>query len=870
MKNKNISPWAWIPTLYFAQGLPYVAVMTISVIMYKNLGISNTDIALYTSWLYLPWVIKPFWSPFVDLLKTKRWWIVSMQLLVGAGLAGIAFTIPMSNFFQTTLAIFWLVAFSSATHDIAADGFYMLALNVQDQALYVGIRSTFYRIATIAGQGLLVMLAGGLETWTGSIKYGWSITFFILAGLFLAFCLYHKCILPKPDSDKAVVGENSASAIFSGFIETFASFFRKKQAGVAILFMLFYRFPEAQLVKLINPFLLDPIDKGGLGLTTAEVGLVYGTIGIIGLTLGGIIGGICAAKGGLQKWLWPMAWSLSLTCLTFVYLGYFQPQNFVIINLCVFIEQFGYGFGFTAYMLYLIYYSDGEHKTAHYAICTAFMALGMMLPGMAAGWLQELIGYENFFIWVMVCCTATIAVCAFIKIDPNYGKKAEGIPQKQNKPISIYRIFKHTENMTYRRSILKLLLTFFVFMTSTLLSRGAEPGAKPPRIRIKTGIEVLKEQNFKCLEGKRVGLITNPTGVDNHLISTIDILHEAPNVNLVALYGPEHGVRGDVHAGDKVDNANDSSTGLPVYSLYGKTRKPTPEMLKDIDVLVYDIQDIGCRSFTYISTMGVAMEAAAENNKEFIVLDRPNPIGGLKIEGNVVEDGYISFVSQFKIPYLYGLTCGELALMLNGEQMLSKPCNLHVVKMKGWKRKMDYVQTGLQWIPSSPHIPHPHSAFFYPVSGLLGELGYMSIGVGYTIPFQMFAAPWVEAEKLADNLNRLHLPGVIFRPMHLKPFYSVGKGEHLQGVQVHIVDFNKVSLSEIQFYVMQEVTALYPDRAVFDHADKERFHMFDLVSGSKEIRERFSQRNRWEDVRDYWYKDVDDFRQLSQKYYLYK
>ena len=869
MKNKNISPWAWIPTLYFAQGLPYVAVMTISVIMYKNLGISNTDIALYTSWLYLPWVIKPFWSPFVDLLKTKRWWIVSMQLLVGAGLAGIAFTIPMSNFFQTTLAIFWLVAFSSATHDIAADGFYMLALNVQDQALYVGIRSTFYRIATIAGQGLLVMLAGGLEIWTGSIKYGWSITFFILAGLFLAFCLYHKCILPKPDSDKAVVGENSASAIFSGFIETFASFFRKKQARVAILFMLFYRFPEAQLVKLINPFLLDPIDKGGLGLTTTEVGLVYGTIGIIGLTLGGIIGGICAAKGGLQKWLWPMAWSLSLTCLTFVYLGYFQPQNFVIINLCVFIEQFGYGFGFTAYMLYLIYYSDGEHKTAHYAICTAFMALGMMLPGMAAGWLQELIGYENFFIWVMVCCTATIAVCAFIKIDPSYGKKADS-PKNKINPFLFTGYLKHTENMTYRRSILKLLLTFFVFMTSTLLSRGAEPGARPPRIRIKTGIEVLKEQNFKCLEGKRVGLITNPTGVDNHLISTIDILHEAPNVNLVALYGPEHGVRGDVHAGDKVDNANDSSTGLPVYSLYGKTRKPTPEMLKDIDVLVYDIQDIGCRSFTYISTMGVAMEAAAENNKEFIVLDRPNPIGGLKIEGNVVEDGYISFVSQFKIPYLYGLTCGELALMLNGEQMLSKPCNLHVVKMKGWKRKMDYVQTGLQWIPSSPHIPHPHSAFFYPVSGILGELGYMSIGVGYTIPFQMFAAPWVEAEKLADNLNRLHLPGVIFRPMHLKPFYSVGKEEHLQGVQVHIVDFNKASLSEIQFYVMQEVTALYPDRAVFDHADKERFHMFDLVSGSKEIRERFSQRNRWEDVRDYWYKDVDDFRQLSQKYYLYK
>lgn len=431
MKDKKRSPWAWIPTLYFAQGLPYVAVMTISVIMYKRLGISNTDIALYTSWLYLPWVIKPFWSPFVDLLKTKRWWVVTMQLLVGAGLAGIAFTIPMDYFFQLTLAIFWLVAFSSATHDIAADGFYMLALSVHDQSLYVGIRSTFYRVATIAGQGLLVVLAGTLERWTGKVAFAWSITFFILAGLFLAFCLYHKYILPRPVSDKPVAGGlTNASDIFREFFATFASFFKKKQAGIAILFMLFYRFPEAQLVKLINPFLLDPVEKGGLGLTTEQVGWVYGTIGIIGLTIGGIIGGICAAKGGLQKWLWPMAWSISLTCLTFVYLGYFQPQDFFIINLCVFIEQFGYGFGFTAYMLYLIYYSDGEHKTAHYAVCTAFMALGMMLPGMAAGWLQEHIGYENFFIWVMVCCVATIAVCTFIKIDPEYGKK-EVTPDKQ-------------------------------------------------------------------------------------------------------------------------------------------------------------------------------------------------------------------------------------------------------------------------------------------------------------------------------------------------------------------------------------------------------------------------------------------------------
>lgn len=392
------------------------------------------------------------------------------------------------------------------------------------------------------------------------------------------------------------------------------------------------------------------------------------------------------------------------------------------------------------------------------------------------------------------------------------------------------------------------------------------------KIRIKTGIEVLKEQNFKCLEGKRVGLITNPTGVDNNLRSTIDILHEAPNVNLVALFGPEHGVRGDVHAGDHVTDIKDASTGLPVYSLYGKTRKATPEMLKDVDVLVYDIQDIGCRSFTYISTMGLAMEAAAENNKELIVLDRPNPVGGLKIEGNITEDDCISFVSQFKIPYLYGLTCGELALMLNGERMLKNAvtCNLKVVKMKGWKRKMSYTDTGLQWIPSSPHIPHPHSAYFYPVSGILGEFYYMNIGVGYTIPFQMFAAPWIKANEFAEAMNALNLPGVEFRPMYVKPFYNVGKGELLQGVQVHILNFKEARLSEIQFLIMQEVARLYPEHSVFEHADKGRFRMFDLVSGSKQIRERFTKNNRWEDIRDYWYKDVDSFRKLSKKYYLYR
>lgn len=388
--------------------------------------------------------------------------------------------------------------------------------------------------------------------------------------------------------------------------------------------------------------------------------------------------------------------------------------------------------------------------------------------------------------------------------------------------------------------------------------------------RVMTGLEVLKKDNFKILEGKRVGLITNPTGVDNSLKSTIDVLFEAPNVNLVALFGPEHGVRGNVHAGDTVVNSFDATTGLPVLSLYGKTRKPTPEMLKDIDVLVYDIQDIGCRSFTYISTMGVAMEAAAENGIEFVVLDRPNPIGGLKVEGNLVEDGYTSFVSQFKLPYLYGLTCGELAKMLVGEHMLKKDCKLTVVPMKGWKRKMNYTDTGLQWIISSPHIPQPQSAYFYPATGIVGELGYLSIGVGYTLPFELFAAEWIEADKLAKRMNALNLPGLKFRPIHIKPFYSTGQGKNYQGVQVHIMDINKAKLTEAQFYVMQELAAMYPDKTVFDNANEKRFDMFDKVCGSDQIRKRFSRNYRFDDIRDYWYKDVDNFKKLSRKYYLYK
>ena len=390
--------------------------------------------------------------------------------------------------------------------------------------------------------------------------------------------------------------------------------------------------------------------------------------------------------------------------------------------------------------------------------------------------------------------------------------------------------------------------------------------------QVMTGIDVLEQQAFKCLQGKRVGLITNPTGVNRHLVSTVDVLNNAPGVNLVALYGPEHGVRGDVHAGDKVDNIKDVKTGLPVYSLYGKTRKPTAEMLKDIDVLVYDIQDIGCRSFTFISTMGLAMEAAAENGKEFVVLDRPNPIGGLKVEGNITDSDCISFVSQFKIPYLYGLTCGELAQMLNGERMLnnSVQCKLTVVKMKNWKRKMNYAATGLQWIPSSPHIPQAVTAYYYPTSGILGELGYMSIGVGYTIPFQMFAASWINAIQLADAMNAHHLSGVTFRPIYLKPFYSVGKGEQMQGVQMHITDYQSVQLTPIQFILIEEIARLYPEHSVMEHADTKRFGMFDKVSGSKQIRERLALHNRWTDVKSYWDKDVEAFKALSKKYYLYK
>ncbi len=608
MSKQRGRPWAWIPSLYFAEGIPYVLVMTLSVIFYKRMGISNADIALYTSWLYLPWVIKPLWGPVVDILKTKRFWILIMQLFIGAGLAGVAFTIPLDRYFQLTLAFFWLLAFSSATHDIAADGFYMLGLSKSDQAFFVGIRSTFYRLAMLTGQGLLVILAGSLEartglppvelevkaikgatlaefnpgeitvqaesgercfisdkvleigidkiptenasalisevdtwnirhgfypedddeekdkagwwkkhvanpmgqflkntfgeaemniitkesgnlsfTWfhlsskpdpgekivmnfsfdkgdksiklareyrfeftednwdipalaviqldsrlgnetsasftglSGNIRFAWSIVFVVVALLFAGFHLYHRFVLPRPAADQPV--QNGEGGFLKEFIVTFAEFFKKKQIGVMLVFLLVYRLGESQLVKLASPFLLDSREASGLGLTTGDLGLIYGTIGIVALSLGGIIGGIAASRKGLKYWLWWMVAAMNLPNLVYVFLSYLMPSSLWVVGASVALEQFGYGFGFTAYMLYMIYISEGKHKTAHFALTTGFMALGMMIPGMLSGWLQELIGYQHFFVWVMICTIPGFLVIPFLKIDPQFGKR---------------------------------------------------------------------------------------------------------------------------------------------------------------------------------------------------------------------------------------------------------------------------------------------------------------------------------------------------------------------------------------------------------------------------------------------------------------
>ena len=416
------SAWWWIPSLYFGQGIPYVVVMTLSVVMYKNMNISNTDIALYTSWLYLPWVIKPLWAPFIDMFRTKRFWVVTLQLLIGAALALVALTIPLPGFFQITLAVFWLMAFGSATHDIAADGFYMLGLKQHQQAAFVGVRSTFYRIAMVTGQGGLVYLAGQLTETTGNVALAWTVVFFILAGMFLGLSIYHRFILPVPDGDQATA---SGAPVLKEFLATFAAFFRKKDIFIILAFLLLYRFAEAQLLKMAVPFLLDSVSTGGLGMGTQAVGIVYGTVGVIALTLGGLLGGYAISRQGLKFWLWIMVLSVHVPDVVFIYLSTAQPSDIFIVSAALAVEQFGYGFGFAAYMLYMIMISDGVHKTAHYAICTGFMALGMMLPGMFSGWIQSQLGYVNFFIWVCIATVPAFVVTAFVRIDPEFGKKQD-------------------------------------------------------------------------------------------------------------------------------------------------------------------------------------------------------------------------------------------------------------------------------------------------------------------------------------------------------------------------------------------------------------------------------------------------------------
>lgn len=415
-----MGPWSWVPSLYFLQAIPYVVAMTVSVVLYKNLGISNTDIALYTSWLYLPWVVKPLWSPVVDLLGRKRAWIVALQFVLGASLAMVALALPMPAFFQMTLAVFWLMAFASATHDIAADGFYMLALAQHEQAAFVGVRSAFFRVAMIAGQGGLVYLAGRIAETTGEVVAGWRFAFFVLAAAFVVLAAYHRFVLPRPDVDRPA----SRQAGFAGaFVATFADFFRKPGIVAIVAFLLLFRFAEAQALKLVTPFLLDPVDRGGLGLATSQVGIVYGTLGVIALTAGGLLGGWVISRDGLARWLWPMVFAMHLPNLVFVYLAYAQPSSLAIVAAALVVEQFGYGFGFAAYLLFMIMVAEGPTRTSHYAICTGFMALGMMLPGMASGWIQEQLGYARFFVWVCAATIPAFLVVAFVKVPPGFGAR---------------------------------------------------------------------------------------------------------------------------------------------------------------------------------------------------------------------------------------------------------------------------------------------------------------------------------------------------------------------------------------------------------------------------------------------------------------
>ncbi|MGP1392824.1 MAG: MFS transporter [Candidatus Cryptobacteroides sp.] len=433
--TKSALPWWWIPTLYFAEGIPYFIVNNISVIMFAKMGVPNETMSLYTSLLYLPWVIKPFWSPFVDIIKTKRWWIILMQIVMSISFIALVLSLPHPSqqmiaskntpvsMFTVMIILFYVTAIASATHDIAADGYYMLALKEEQQTFFVGIRSTFYRLSSIFGKGVLVMIAGLLELRTGNIPLAWSSVMAIAAIIFSVITIYHLFVLPAPDADYCRNTKGGAD-IAKEFADAFVGFFKKKGIIVALAFMLLYRFSEALMLKLVDPFFLDPVENGGLGISTAKVGFINGTVGIVAMLSGGIAGGIAASKWGLKKVLWPMALSLTLPCFVYVYMSVAQPSNLWLINACVAFEQLGYGFGFQAYMLYLIYFSAGEFKTSHYAICTGFMALGMMIPGIFAGYIWKWLGgYIGFFWFVMLCCLVTVVVTMLVKIDPEYGKK---------------------------------------------------------------------------------------------------------------------------------------------------------------------------------------------------------------------------------------------------------------------------------------------------------------------------------------------------------------------------------------------------------------------------------------------------------------
>jgi MFS transporter, PAT family, beta-lactamase induction signal transducer AmpG len=421
-KPATRTSWAWIPTLYFAEGLPNAIVVTVSVVLYKELGISNAQIAFCTGLFYLPWVLKPLWSPVVDILKTRRLWIWEMQFILGAALAGIALALPTSEFFPLSLVLFWLLAFSSATHDIAADGFYMLALNESQQSFFVGVRNTFYRAASLFVKGPFIIFVAAIQNKTGNVTTGWTIAFFALAALFTCVGAYHGLVLPRPAPDQPG-STDSLSRFFKEFFATFEAFFQKPKIVILLLFLLSYRFAEAQLLPMVQTFLLDARQAGGLGLTTEQFGFVSGGMGVIPLMLGGIAGGVLVSRHGLRAWIWPMACIMHLPDAVFIYLSCAQPENMRLIGACVAVEQFGYGFGFTAYMLYMIYIARGRHQTAHYAICTGFMALGLMLPGMWSGWLQQKLGYPHFFIWVLLATIPGFLMILFIPLDREFGRK---------------------------------------------------------------------------------------------------------------------------------------------------------------------------------------------------------------------------------------------------------------------------------------------------------------------------------------------------------------------------------------------------------------------------------------------------------------